>query len=304
MDTDLLLTWMSETGAGAVRGLSDRLAWYMRSRNFTPERRSTGRWLRDISALGHAEIDWGNDRWAIAPAAAALLPAAGGTAVLAGRRRVGLRDALADSNDLATFERPHAARSSDLPAPTSIFVQSDSIDQLSSVLADIGIQFVGEAATNIAAALAPISLGALAAPPQRGADIEHLDQQSMDVSFVPGPPPSNGLARFKDLGRLHYVYRQNDEWYHTGHAEGVLLDLAAREAGVIRWREERVVDGRGVGRLFVDQGSPLPPLQTRALVLCSGLPVRFSTFAGTAIYRNVPKDVAVLVAQSVHQTVE
>lgn len=295
---------MSETGAGDVRGLRDRLAWYMRSRNFTPQRRATGLWLRDISALGHAEIDWDKDKWAIAPAAAALIPAAGGTAVLAGGRRVGIRDALADSDNLATFERAHATRTSDLPAPTSIYVQSDSIEQLSSALGDIGIQYVGEAASSIASALAPISLGALAAPPQRGADLEHLDPQSTDVSFVPRCPPGDGLARFKDLGRLNYIYRQNGEWYHTDYAEGVLLDLAVRGVGVIRWRQERIVDGRRIGRLFVDQGSPLPPLQTRALALCSGLPVKFSTFAGTAIYRNVPKDVAVLVAQSVHQTVE
>jgi hypothetical protein len=73
--------------------------------------------------------------------------------------------------------------------------------------------------------------------------------------------------------------------------------------GVFRWRRERSSGGEEIGMVFVDQGAPLPPLQSRVLVLCSGLPVQFGNTAGTAIYRNVPYSIAYTVAQSVRQII-
>ena len=302
VNTELFLTWMSEVGSGGVRDLRERLAWFTRNHDFSAGASLTGRWLRDLSALGHAEIDWPLDRWAIAPAAAVLLPACGGTAVLAGRRCVGL-DALLERTDLAFFEERAATSDDSIPVPASLFVQADSISDLASCLATIGVRFVGEASSTIAKGLRQIELGDRAAPPERSADVEHLDPHDEDVRFISGPPSGDGLCRYKDLGRLRYVYRRDANWYHTTHAEGILLDLAHRGVGVIRWRQERFTNGRPIGLLFVDQASPLPPLQSRALVLCSGLPAQFPSLARTAIYRNVPRIVAVLVAQSVHQIV-
>ncbi len=69
----------------------------------------------------------------------------------------------------------------------------------------------------------------------------------------------------------------------------------------MRWRPEPGPGREAVGTLFVDWGAPLPPLQARALVLCSGLVPRFSGMAETAIYRNVPRHVAQAVAASLYQ---
>jgi hypothetical protein len=69
----------------------------------------------------------------------------------------------------------------------------------------------------------------------------------------------------------------------------------------MRWRPERTVNGEAIGTVFVDRGAPLPPLQARALTLCSGLVAKFSDLAETARYDNVPRSIADRVAGSIRQ---
>ncbi|MFI2486874.1 hypothetical protein ACH47X_08190 [Promicromonospora kroppenstedtii] len=132
--------------------------------------------------------------------------------------------------------------------------------------------------------------------------VEHLSRDD-EVTFCSGLPSGDGLCRTTVHGRLSYRYRSNGGWYHTDHATGILLDRADRHINVFRFRSERVADGEEIGTVFVDPGVPLPPLQARALVLCSGLPAQFGDAMHTTIYRNVPRDIALLVARSVRQQV-
>lgn len=302
MDADLLLTWMSEVGSGDIRDLRQRVAWAARAADRSPKSYETGRWLRDVSALGHAEIDWQRGNWAVAPAVASLLPATGGTAVLAGSRRVGLVDRL-EELVAVHVERPATSHDGPLPVPSSVFVQSDSVEELRASLAEAGVEYVGCAARGMAMSLRQISHGASAAPPARGDAVEHLSSRGDEVRFYYGLPTGDGLCRTSVYGRPSYRYRSNGGWYHTDHATGILLDRADRGINVFRWRPERVADGEEIGTAFIDQGAPLPPLQARALVLCSGLPTQFGDRARTSIYRNVPKDIAVRVAESIRQQV-
>lgn len=302
MRADLLLNWMSEVGSGDVRELRQRIAWAARSADLYPRPRDTGRWLRDVSSLGHAEIDWANGRWAIAPAVATLAPGAAGAAVLVGQRRTGLLERLEDVFAVHVEEH-ESSHDAPLCAPSSVYVQSDSIDTLRSDLAELGIAFVGCAARNIAGGLSPIGLGDLAASPSRSDVVEHLTLTEDWYQFSPGLPAADGLCRFTALGRPSYLFRSGNSWHHTDHATGILLELARCGLSVIRWRPERTVAGQEIGTAFVDQGAPLPPLQARALVLCSGLPTRFGRTAGTAIYPNVPKEIVELVGESIRQRV-
>lgn len=294
---------MSETGSGDIRDLRQRIAWTARSADLNPKPYETGRWLRDVSALGHAEIDWQVGRWATTPAAAVLIPQSGGTAVLAGARRTGLRERLEDSDLGVQVEEKPSVFGQPLPPPPSIYVQAGSIPELSTALGELGITYVGEAARRIAEGLRRIELGAPAAPPAWSDDVEHLLPDSDDLRFVQGLPSSDGLCRMTVQGRPSYIYRQGSHWFRTDHSTGIMYALAARRIEVIRWRRERTSDGQEIGTVFVDQGAPLPPLQSRALVLCSGLPAKFGQAARTAIYSNVPMDVAWLVAASVRQKV-
>lgn len=299
MDADLLLTWMSEVGSGDIRDLRQRVAWAARAADRSPKSYETGRWLRDLSALGHAEIDWQGGTWAVAPAVATLLPATGGTAVLAGSRRVGVIDRLEER--VAVHVVRHESNHEGLRAPSSVFVQADSLAELRAALEGARVQYGGCAPRSIAMGLRQIALGAPAAPPARGDAAEHLSARDDEVRFYSGPPTGDGLCRTSVYGRPSYRYRSNGSWYHTDHATGILLDRADRRISVLRFRPDCVADSEEIGTVFIDQGAPLPPLQVRALVLCSGLPTQFGDLARTAIYRNVPKDIALLVADSIHQ---
>jgi hypothetical protein len=294
-----MLTWMSETGSGDIPDLRQRVAWLARTADLNPKPYETGRWLRDMSSLAHAEVDWAGGCWAITPAAAALLPASGGTAVLTGRRPLGLLEQLEAvlSVQIEFSTQDHSGR---LAAPTQIYVQADSIEELGEALTEIGVRYVGRAAEHIARRLPPLQLGPPAAPPAWSTATEYAELASK-VRFVKGAVVRNGLYRITVHGRPHYLFRSGSSWFHTDHAHGILWGLAELGIGVFRWRRERTSDNEDIGTVFIDQGAPLPPLHARALVLCSGLPTAFGEKAGTAIYRNVPKSVAELVATSVRQ---
>jgi hypothetical protein len=296
---DLMLAWMSEMGTGDVRDLRQRVAWLARNADLNPQPFETGRWLRDMSALAHVEVDWAGARWAVAPSVAVLLPSGGGTAVLAGSRRMGTVDQLSDVLSVQTL--PGVSGDSRLSTPTQVYLQADSIRNLIEGLDGCGVSYGGRAAERIARRLPLLQLGQPAAPPAYGAPVEHLEFEGA-IRFVDGRVISHsGLCQITVQGRPSYLYRAGDEWFHTDHANGVLWALAENGIGVFRWRHERTGGPDEIGTLFIDQGAPLPPLQTRALVLCSGKPAAFGSMAKTAIYRNVPKSVADEVARSVRQ---
>lgn len=299
MHADLMLAWMSETGAGDVRDLRQRVAWLARNADQKPQPFVTGRWLRDMSALAHVEVDWSGARWAVAPPVAVLLPACGGTAVLAGSRRMGMVEQLSDVVSVQTL--PGVSGDCRLATPTQVYLQADSIKDLVEGLKECGVTYEGRAADHVATRLPQLKLRQPAAPPAYGAPVKHLELGDT-IRFVNGRVTSHsGLCQITVQGRPSYLYRVGNEWFHTDHANGVLWALAENGIGVFRWRHERTDGPDEMGTLFIDQGAPLPPLQARALVLCSGKPTAFGDMAKTAIYRNVPKSVADKVARSVRQ---
>jgi hypothetical protein len=303
VDADLALRWMSETGAGPVSDLRDRLAWLAHTADLAVPGTATGRWLRDLSALGHAEIDWPHDRWAVAPAVITPLPCSDGTAVLAGARRAGLLERL-QSTDLSVLTcRPDPAPG-DLPVPTAVLLQYDSAAGLQAAAADARIRFSGCAARKLAERLPPLRPGPEAPPPAGGNEtLERLDQ---GMSFVPaGADRDDGLYRLRLQGRSTHLSLLDGVWRHCDLADGTFAEYARRGGiSVMRWRPERDACDGPVGTVFVDWGAPLPPLHARALTLCSGLPPWFSRAARTAVYTNIPADVAQAVARSLLQRLQ
>ncbi|UOZ05581.1 hypothetical protein [Amycolatopsis sp. WQ 127309] len=303
MLADTMLAWMSETGSGDIRDLRQRITWLARTANFNPGKAASGRWLRDVSALGHAEVDWEGGRWAIAPAVATLIPAGDGTVVLAGRRPLDFVDQLGTEFAVSVAE-PATNDPVWLPAPSTVYIQTESLAELGASLNAVGVSYVGCVARGIAERLPQVQLGEPAGPPAWDTPVEHLAAGSVGgVSFVRGTPDGDGLCRFLVNGRQQYRYRVGSQWLRTDHAPGIWWALAERHEQVIRWRRERRSNSADIGTMFIDQGAPLPPLQARALVLCSGLPTQFGNTARTAIYTNVPLPVADLAARSVRQLV-
>lgn len=300
---DLLLEWMSETGSGDVRRLREHLQWVARSEGPSDGRRVTGRWLRDISNLGHAEIDWHSGRWSIAPPSISLLPDSDCRAVLSGARRAGLV-AAAREGDLGLDEIPQAASGSDLAAPTALLVTYGSQSSLRAFATTLGATYSGSAPVRLAARIPAIRPGEQAAPPPKGSATLQFLESSEDQSYGVAPPDEasrpDGLYKLEIQGRAAHLYRTEGTWYHVDMAVGMFLELARRGESVVRWR--RVRGGRrDLGTVFVDWGAPLPPLHARALVLCSGLVPRFGSAGRTAAYENVPLAVARLIAGSLRQ---
>lgn len=303
MRADLMLAWMSEIGAGDVGDLRQRVAWLARNADISPQPYETGRWLRDLSALAHVEIDWAGGRWAIVKAAGVLLPECGGTVVLTGSRRLGLVEKLGELISVQTL--PGVRNGARLETPAQVYLQADSVDELVSAMTSCGVAYSGLAAEHLANRLPSLSLGQRAAPPAFGSPMKHLET-ARSIRLISGRlTRRSGLCEITVQGRPSYLYLDGNDWFHTSYADGVLWALAEDGVGgLFRWRQERSGVHEALGTLFVDQGVPLPPLQSRTLVLCSGQPASFSEIAKTAMYRNVPISVGEKVARSCRQQLE
>ncbi|KFZ77009.1 hypothetical protein ED92_38580 [Amycolatopsis sp. MJM2582] len=223
--------------------------------------------------------------------------------MLAGRRPLDFVDQL-EAEFAVSIVEPPIKDPARLPTPATVYIQTESLAELGSALNTIGVTYVGCAAQGIAGRLPQMRLGEPAGPPAWGTPVEHLVAGTEHgIGFVRGAPDGDGLCRFAVNGRQQYRYRAGGDWLRTDHALGIWWALAEQKEQAIRWRRVREANGDDIGTLFVDQGAPLPPLQARALVLCSGVPTQFGNTARTAIYTNIPWSVADLVAQSVRQFV-
>lgn len=301
---DLMLRWMSETGEGSARNLRERLQWLARTADLHATRADTGRWLRDVSALGHAEVNWEQDRWAVTPAAVTRLPAADGLAALTGSRLRATVSRLS-ATDLAVHEVPPEPAAPGIPVPTAVFVQFDSAAGLADAAQEAGVAYGGCAAERLVARLRTIGPGEPTAPPAVG-------NETLERRTGPGPRDwepvearasafPDGLYSLKINGRQQFRTVRSGAWLQSDMSSGVFLELARLGQSAMRWRPEPGHGREHVGTVFIDWGAPLPTLHARTLTLCSGLVPRFSGSAGTVIHRNVPHSVARTVAGSLHQ---
>ncbi|GIG27359.1 hypothetical protein [Cellulomonas denverensis] len=301
---DRLLSWMSATGSGSVRDLRRRVQWMARTSDADHSAQAAARWVRDMSTLGHCEVDWQADRWSIAPPALAVLPCSDGRAALVGSRRAALLDRL-EGSSLWIEHLVQEPSGDDLPLPTTVLVSYDSYDSLAAEAVRIGAAFGGCAAVRLAARVPRVVHGAAAAPPPWSSTtlerFEGLSRPYFRPEAIPaGGRARDGLYRMEVLGRHAYLLMRDGAWHHCGRAEGVYLELARWGETTLRYRPDAAGYPES-GSLFVDWGAPLPLLQARALVLCSGKVPRFGQAGQTTIYGNVPVKVAHLVADTLMQ---
>ncbi len=302
---DLLLTWISETGSGSIADFRSRAAWLARTENFDLHESATGRWLRDAASLGHCEVDWKRGKWSVAPPAVTRLPLADGLAVLAGARRPRLVRAIGEGEIYA--EHAHRSGSArDIPAPQTIIIPYERARDLEDVAALLGATYVGCAAAGIAALLRARAPAIPCAPPAYDSPLERLTHFSPQTWTQASPSRFDlpeGLYREQVNGRWQHLRYHQGSWHATDLSSGIFSELARRGETVIRWRPDSDHRNR-IGTLIVDWGAPLPPLHSRALVLCSGFVPRFGSSAETSLYDNVPREIAVRVASALGQTVQ
>ncbi|MGX1474991.1 UNVERIFIED_CONTAM: hypothetical protein RKD50_003799 [Streptomyces canus] len=303
---DLLLRWVSEQGTGSLADVKQGIWWLAAKHCPDVEPGAPGRWLRDAVALAHMDIDWHNRRWCAAPPALTRLPQARGLAVLTGCRTAAFEERLEQAVQdglVELFRVPSGRSSRDIPLPVSLVVQFDDEAGLEEWAAGLSISYTSCFARQAAALLPQLRLEVRTSAPEFGRPLEQYDLERREYRLV-RRPQGDGLYRLKrrDSKRVCQVLRAGD-WYETSHEEGVysLLGSQGPDADVLRWLPEKDCGRERFGTLYVDWGYPLPDLHRRAAVMCSGLAPRINELAQNLAYDNVPKTVAMKIADSLGQ---
>lgn len=301
---DLLFRWMSEVGSGTNADLRNRIDWIARTVNIEPRSYSSGRWLRDLSSLGHCEVDWDGGHWSVTPPALVRLPTTGGLAIIAGARRPRTVRLLDDfCGWLAPARRVPPA--GEVPVPTTFYVIFTRESDLFDAAAAAGMELAGHSAERIARSLTPTRPHVPTGPPAYGAILKRFvsmhPRDWLTVSAAQADPP-DGLYSEQVNGRPRHIIRRNGEWFACDLSTGIFAELARWKESALRWRPDPGREAADTGTVFVDWGAPLPALHSRALVLCTGLPPKFGTAAPTAIYENVPRNLAARVCTSLGQS--
>lgn len=293
---DLLLEWVSERGSGRWQAFRDAHAWIRPDVDRQPWETASFA-VRQLSALGHVEVDWRSSIWAAAPPLLTVLPSAGAHALLTGGRTRELSDRLAEELDgrgdlfgLPPIEQPHA--------PSALLIASEDERSVRSLASSLGIEFSHSVSSQLAAILPPLdSYLALArsSPAPKGYGVQALEPselQWIDVEDDDEP----GLYRYQaPAGPAFRLIDGEGVDFAVDLAIGVYALLShSGSTQRLRWFRNSLN-----GELEVPLRAPLPTLQARAAVLCSGLAPR--RHGRSLVYVNVPESVARSIATSLAQ---
>lgn len=199
--------------------------------------------------------------------------------------------------------RVSGTASSRHPLPDSLVVRFGEEGELAELAADLGAVLSPCFAYQGASLLPSSALVERTSAPEYGAPLEQYDFEH--CRYLPvRRPQHDGLYRLKrrDSKQVCQVLRSGD-WYETTHEHGVYAVLANQNsaADVLRWLPEKTCGRKHIGTLFVDWGYPLPDLHRRVAAMCSGLAPRINEGAQNLAYDNVPKIVAMKIADSLGQ---
>ncbi len=299
---DLLAEWLAVQRSGTVSRLRRTHDWLARTEGINVQPADSGRWVRDMAALGNLEVDWDTDRWSTTPRVVTRIPDGDGLALLVGCRDASCDRALEDL-EIEVHRLSQVAYASGLTRPDVVLLQYDSPDDLPAVAKTLEARFIPCAAEQLSGLLSYPRLGAPAAGPNLGnATLELFDPRTQEWRSTSARPLPQGAYRYDYAGRKRYLFLGADGWRQCDMPAAVFAALATVNVNPLRWRADN--SGRDTGCFFVDRGIPLPVLHQRCLVLCSGFIPRFSPRARTGIYDNVPRSIAEAVATSLGQTLE
>ncbi|MEV8221972.1 hypothetical protein AB0P16_05845 [Dietzia maris] len=264
--------------------------------------KAPARWLNTTAALGHCEVDWQKDLWSISPPVIARLPYSDGLGILVGARRARLLRAI-DESDLYTERAAREPDARRIPPPDTLLLPFSDERDLIQAAEGVGAAYVGNAAGSIADLLGQEAPPESAAQPAHDSVLErlaNLDPPNWRRVSPKEPLNTDGLYREHYRGRWHYKLRKTGSWFRSDLSHGIYAELDRRDQNVFRWQADSR-DRAQVGTFLVYQYAPLPPLQTRALTLCSGFNPRYSNEKRSLLYHNVPRSIGNKVAASLHQ---
>ena len=253
---DYLLEWASEVGCGSWR------AWREASDYLGLEPSSAA---RKLSALGHVEFDWVDDRFCCAPPTAVLTLRSSGCLLLTGARRRGLRERLElrwEDEDAGydIFLRPPREQEH---GPATWLVEAE-MHELERFCSDCGLEFHVDSGRRIAEALPRATLELVG---EEGRPDDRFDRKWLDPELRCFRPESttgsdDGLWWVDEHRRDVAFVRREGGWYR----------IPTREYGpyVAYPKQSFITYHRLLGFLSVDNAAPLPPLLARTATLQSG----------------------------------
>lgn len=289
---DRLLEFVSEKGHGSWREFKDAFDFIFRASE-DPAHKA---WIkaRDLSALGHLEIRWGEDTaWCATPPVLTMLPRSGGRGFITGARTRHFASLLRQEiNERDLYLHDDL---SGLKGPTPLLVAFNDSHEAEALAASLGIDYTYSVAEELAGMLSPLSTLIDLCNPRDlpiGFENEYLDPDVLH--WVPTEKDSEpGLYRCKTYGRNEYRL-------HLGGTSWRDVDPEIGTYEVLRWAGRCVLDyDDATWELTAPVRAPLPLLQDRAATLCSGQLARFDR--GDLVYQNVPPRVVAAIRESLCQ---
>lgn len=302
MNYDLLLEWTSERGTGSISGFKAAHDWLSLAADDSTWRPKATTTALVMASLGHIEVDWTGRSWAATSAMLTILPSAGGHSLLTGGRTRTLMkrvwQTVEDANDVYVFEQAQEG-------PSAVFVAAEDetvVEQLATRL-EIDYDFcVAERLSRVLPSLESTIALTNDSTPARGFGVWRLgiaidsDESWREVTSDTGP----GLYKYDVWGRAEFRWVDAaGRHLPVDKFTGIYAELQRQSHQCLRL----VLDGPN-GELMVPAWAPLPALQARAAVLCSGLAPYFDRASRTRRYPNVPPRIARRIGRSLGQEVE
>jgi hypothetical protein len=330
---DLLLTFLSEKGAGSWHELKDAWEWIY-GRTDDPSSRA---WVaaRDLEALGHIEVAWnGRLKWCAAPPLLTMIPRSGGRVFVTGARTRHFVSRLREEAEARDVWIDECGIQN---GPTSLYLACRSDLDAETLAAALGVGYTYQVAEQIAGVLPPLDAYARVTDERElpyGLELERFAADRIEWTET-DQREQPGLYRCRTYeGHLHGLLGPTGRWSRVIKEVGVYEVLRWEEKAVLTYSEDEET-------LTVPAEASLPALHARAATLCSGrLPkykrdasaaraplrsastplaasyrtrglrvpagsqqaVRGPGRRGTLTYFNVPRPIAERIAQSLSQT--
>ncbi|HLH67740.1 MAG TPA: hypothetical protein VKY90_01585 [Candidatus Dormibacteraeota bacterium] len=250
---DRLLAWASEVGAGSWKQWKDACDHL----GLEPTESA-----RNLSALGHTEFDWIDNRFACTPPTAAFIPRSSGSVIVTGARprwlRPRLEQACEDERFDVYFHPPVAQRK----GPKTWLIEAEPAD-LEAFCAETGLRFEVDPGRRILELTPRLSLAAAAEPdrPRERFPRAWVDPEAL-LDHYDAPPDREGLWMVREWRRDEAFLMRGGRWYRVPVREhGVYLAYPRRR--FLAYQRSRQ-------RLLVPDAAPLPPLLARGATLQSG----------------------------------
>lgn len=253
---DQLLEWASEVGSGSWRTWRDAAAYLQLEPNSAARR---------LSALGHVEFDWIDDRFACAPPTAVLTLRSSGCLLVTGSRTRGVRaqlEELWDAADYDVYIRPPVPQDR---GPETWLVEAE-MGELGQFCDAAGLELHVDSGRRIVEALPPATLESvgLEERPDDRFQRKWFDPDRRFRCFRTGSTADgdDGLWWVEEHRRNIGFVRRDGNWWR----------IPSREYGpyLAYPNESFITYNQGLGFLTIDNSAPLPPLLARAATLQSG----------------------------------